>query len=39
MNNNYSRWINTKIQKYKNKKKAGLYGSLNKYQRNELDLI
>jgi len=36
MNNNYFNWNN---KKKNSKKKAGLYGSLNKYQRNELDLI
>jgi len=40
MNNNYFNWTNKKKNSKKNsKKKPGLYGSLNKYQRNELDLI
>ena len=38
MEHNYSVWINSNESK-KSKKKSGIYGSLNKYQEKELDLI
>jgi len=38
MENNYSVWINSNESK-KSKKKSGIYGSLNKYQEKELELI